>query len=58
MLSEGYNLNFDGRDFHSYPGKSLKEKFKNCYLDDSKPFGHELCLCAMLLLKETDLPWR
>lgn len=60
MLEKGMNLQifgYDGRDFSSYLGETLKEKLKNCYLDGKKPFGHELCLVAMLLLKTEDLPW-
>lgn len=58
---EGMNLNiigYDGHDVFRYPGKTLKDKFEAAYLDPKTPFGHEMCLQAMLLLDFQDRPWR
>ena len=57
----GMNLNiigYDGHDVQRYPGKTLKEKFEVAYLDPKVPFGHEMCLQALLILEPNDLPWR
>lgn len=59
-LDAGLNINiigYDGFDFRKAKGTTLKEKFEACYLDGSKPFGHELVLCALLLLKPDEWPW-
>lgn len=50
-INDGYNLNIIGYDAYSVT-KSLKEH----YLDDNKPFGHELVLYT--LLTEKEYPWR
>lgn len=50
MLNEGFNLNIVGYDAYQ-PTKTLEEH----YLDDSKPFGHELVLYT--LLSTTEYPW-
>jgi hypothetical protein len=46
LLEEGYNvqiIGFDGYDYESQ-NKTLAE----CFQDQTRPFGHELVLCAML----------
>lgn len=61
MLAGGYNLliiGYDGRDFGAAPGATAAEKLDHCYLDPSRPFGHELCLVAMLMLEPEQYPWR
>ncbi len=35
----------------------LVKEIETCYLDGSKPFGHEMCLLTMLLLNKEDYPW-
>lgn len=58
--AEGMNLNiigYDGNDVSRYKGSSLEAKFEAAYLDDSVPFGHEMCLQAMLLLEPKRRPW-
>lgn len=53
LLAEGMNVNIIG-----YDGRTLSDKsMEDLYLDDSKPFGHELCLVAMLTLESDTLPW-
>ena len=57
----GMNLNiigYDGHDVYRYAGKTLREQFESAYLDASVPFGHELCLQALLLLDHDERPWR
>ena len=46
MLDDGINVQILGYDGYNYQkeNKSLKE----CFDDDSRPFGHELCLIALL----------
>lgn len=52
MLDDGYNLQIIGYD--GYPISNLMEQ----YLDDSRPFGHELVLATMLILENKDeYPW-
>ena len=61
MVEEGSNLNivgYDGRSLDKYEGESLKDKIYSCYRGDNAPFGHELCLVAMLTLKDDQLPWK
>ena len=61
LMNDGMNLNIIG-----YDGINLnitlddvKEHLNACYLDGSKPFGHELCLMTMLVFEdEEDYPWR
>lgn len=60
-VESGLNVNiigYDGYDFRNAKGKTLEEKFETCYLDPSKPFGHEIVICALLLLKPDQYPWR
>jgi hypothetical protein len=60
-MESGMNLNIIGYDAHNvrrHVGKTLKEQFEAAYLDASVPFGHEVCLQALLLLAYDDRPWR
>lgn len=60
-INGGMNFNIIGYDAHNvyqYPGNTLKEKFEAAYLDPKYPFGHEMCLQAMLLLNYDSRPWR
>ena len=52
LLAGGTNVNIIG-----YDGRTLDSTLEELYLDGSKPFGHELCLVAMLTLKGEELPW-
>lgn len=52
-LRQGYNLNICGYDAYM-PQGSIEE----CYLDTSRPFGHELVLYTMLVFPENEWPWR
>ena len=52
LREKGYNLQIIG-----YDGRDVKDLTK-AYLDKNYPFGHELVLMSMLLLKEEDYPWR
>ena len=58
-IKDGYNLNIQGYDGFAledekYAGMTLYDH----YLDGSKPFGHELVLYSMLVVKEPeDYPW-
>jgi len=57
----GMNLNIIGYDAHDvkrYAGKTLRDQFEAAYLDPSAPFGHEMCLQALLLLDYDSRPWR
>ena len=59
--NNGMNLNIIGYDGHNvmrYPGETLKDKFEAAYLDSKIPFGHEMCLQALLVLEPDELPWR
>lgn len=61
LRDAGYNLmivGYDGRDVREIPGTTMAEKLETCYLDASKPFGHELCLLALLTLTPEEYPWR
>lgn len=50
----GTNLLIVGYDGYSPVGKTLYD----CYLDESKPFGHELVLyCLILLTDSREYPW-
>ena len=62
-LDKGYNLQIVG-----YDGYPLTENdatgppptaadFRRMYLDASRPFGHELVLAVLLVLKKEDYPW-
>lgn len=52
LLDDGYNLNIIG-----YDGYSVEQDLESCYLDISKPFGHELVLYTLLVANEKDYPW-
>lgn len=61
MVDSGVNVNLIGYDAHDvkkYKGKTIVEQFEMAYLDPKYPFGHEMCLQAMLLLKREERPWR
>lgn len=52
-LNNGYNLNIVG-----YDGYNVEKPLMECYLDISRPFGHELVLYTMLTVdEENDFPW-
>ncbi len=53
MLDNGTNLQIIGYD--AFP---LTGTLEEAYLDPSKPFGHELCLYALLTAKPEEYPWR
>lgn len=58
---QGMNLNivgYDGFDFRVKKGETIAEKLMACYLDPKQPFGHELCLVSLLVLKPEEYPWR
>jgi hypothetical protein len=54
MIRDGYNLQITGYD--GYPvGESIMEH----YLDPTRPFGHEMVIYTMLVVKnKEDYPWR
>lgn len=52
-LDDGTNLRICGFDGYM-PDKTIMEH----YLDDSRPFGHELVLFTMLTVPEAKWPWR
>lgn len=60
-ITKGFNLcilGYDGYDLTSLPGESTVDMFYRFYVDDSRPFGHELVLCSLLILKDSSLyPW-
>ena len=60
MVKSGYNICICGYD--AYPLKvengDIEQIIEECYLDASKPFGHELVLYSMLMLKKNQYPWR
>jgi len=66
LRENGVNLQivgYDGYDLELTPEmqedrKVMKKVFEKYYLDDSKPYGHELALASLLLLEEDDYPWR
>ena len=49
-LEEGKNILIVGYDGYDFGNKS----FDKCFLDESRPFGHELVLCSILRGEE---PW-
>lgn len=55
MIDEGMNLQICGYD--AYETDTDKNSLERCYLDSSKPFGHELVLFSMLVLNKEDYPW-
>jgi len=54
LLKDGYNLQIIGYDGYDVSGLTLEQ----CYLDCSRPFGHELVLYSMLTCKESEFPWK
>lgn len=61
LKKSGTNLQIIGYDGYALPddeGKSMKRIFEKCYLDITKPFGHELVLAALLILDVKEYPWR
>ncbi|SNW62223.1 Hypothetical protein ORPV_319 [Orpheovirus IHUMI-LCC2] len=65
LIKTGYNLQICGYDAHNIDevkgiskNMSLHEKIERTYLSPDKPFGHELVLFSMLMLKEDNYPWR
>lgn len=60
LRRDGMNLNiigYDGFDFEKAKGETPAEKLMSCYLDPSRPFGHELVIVSLLLLKREEYPW-
>ena len=58
----GYNLHLLGYDGREVERLSAKESLGDClyryYLDESKPYGHELVLYTLLVLPESkEYPW-
>lgn len=53
LLKDGTNLQIIGYD--GYP--VIKDLYLH-YLDPKRPFGHEMVLLSMLVLKKQDYPWR
>lgn len=51
MLEDGYKLNIIG-----YDGRPVID-IQDHYLDESKPFGHELALYCLLTLEPEEYPW-
>jgi hypothetical protein len=61
LLTKGVNLNivgYDGFDFNQAVGKTDADKLMSCYLDPKRPFGHELVIVCLLILKPAEYPWR
>lgn len=59
LKKSGTNLQIIGYDGYDLPkGRSEKKIFEKCYLDTTKPFGHELVLAALLILDPDEYPWR
>lgn len=52
LLKQGYNLNIIG-----YDGYRVTQDLEKHYLDDSKPFGHELVLYSLLVCRPSEYPW-
>lgn len=57
MVDGGMNIMICGYDAYSPKNYSAQE-LERCYLDSSRPFGHELVLLSLLILKSEDYPWR
>lgn len=64
LIKGGTNIQivgYDGYDLELGPDATPEEKqqkFEKCYRDISKPFGHEVVLAALLMLKPSQYPWR
>jgi len=59
LRDKGFHLRivgYDGFDLRS-DRDDLVDLLKTHYLDDSKPFGHEVVLFTMLTIEEKDYPW-
>jgi hypothetical protein len=56
MIDDGWNLQICGYD--ARPIEMNAKAVENAYKDDSSPFGHEIVLFSMLVLKEESWPWR
>lgn len=53
FINDGYNLQIIG-----YDGYHVDKDLYSCYLDTSKPFGHELVLYTLLVEEDCDkYPW-
>jgi hypothetical protein len=60
LRENGLNINiigYDGFDFEKAEGRTPAEKLMTCYLDPSRPFGHEMVIVCLLLLKKEEYPW-
>lgn len=60
LREDGLNINiigYDGFDFEKAEGRTAAEKLMTCYLDPSRPFGHEMVIVCLLLLKKEEYPW-
>lgn len=53
QMQKGVNLQIIGYDGYDVDNKSIY----NCYLDTTKPFGHELVLYTLLTEKPENYPW-
>lgn len=53
MIADGYNVQICGYDAYEPSGD-----LESHYLDDSRPFGHELVLYSLLVLQPEQYPWR
>lgn len=61
MLDDGIRLQISGYDAYeplSVWSGSMEDVMMSCYLDESRPFGHELVLYCMLVLPKKHYPWR
>jgi len=56
LLRKGTNLNIIGYDGIYCKSPSRKDLIK-MYNDESKPFGHELCLVSLLVCEDDNYPW-
>lgn len=62
MISDGINLNivgYDGYGVNFSPQEAKCDVLYRCYLDQTRPFGHELVLLTLLVLDDPeDYPWK
>jgi hypothetical protein len=56
LLTQGNNLAICGYD--AFPMELTPTGIEAAYMDPKKPFGHERCLVALLVLSPDDYPWR
>ncbi len=54
LIENGTNIQICGYDGRSIGNRPIEEE----YLDESKPFGHELVLATMLIEKPENYPWK